>query len=110
MPLNLSSMEFPEPPRRQLRAYLNETRLASGSTMPPSAVDEAVDIACHAVESARRTFFETLDRASDPRITTTALGIANSLLKADCERIEEGLRAYAEASGAAFHETRMEIP
>ena len=109
MPFVLSSLDFPEHPRRELRAYLNDTRIASGSQMPAAAVDEAVDLACHAAQCARRTLLETLDRSSDPRIVTTSLGLAISLLSNDCKRIEAGLRSYAESSGAAFHEAQLEI-
>tara|TARA_R110002072_G_scaffold38314_3_gene110881 strand:- start:2546 stop:2878 length:333 start_codon:yes stop_codon:yes gene_type:complete len=109
MPLCLTSIDFPAHPRRQLRACLEEQRIASGSQMPAAAVDEAVDLACHAAESARRTMFEILDRASDPRITTTSIGLAISLLSSDCARIEAGLRDYAEQTGATFREARVEI-
>ena len=51
---------------------------------------------------------EVLDRSSDPRIAITAIGMANSLVRADAERLEEALREGAAAAGLATFSGKVE--
>ena len=99
----LGTIEFADYPRNELRAILRRNRDANASGMPDSAIEEIVDLACHAAASARQSMLDTLDRASDGRITRTALGLATSLVASDCKKFEEALRSYAEANGKPLH-------
>lgn len=98
-----ADLPFPDYPRSALRKIL-----AEGSKAPPQHLDEIVDIACHAAGSARRSMLEVLDRSSDPRIAITAIGMANSLVRADAERLEEALREGAAAAGLATFSGKVE--
>ncbi len=104
-----SDLKFPEHQRAQLRAHLEGIRVSTGSPMPPAAVDEIVDLACHAAAEARKAMFRVLDTASHRAVATTAVGIAASLLKADLEQIEAGIRSYAEERGSQIFETTVQI-
>ncbi|WP_338445925.1 hypothetical protein V5F89_12320 [Pelagerythrobacter marensis] len=99
-----ATLEFPDFPRADLRAHL----LSCEGNIPASAVDEIVDIACHAAASARTSMLEVLDRASNPMISMTAFGLAASLALHDAERMREGLKAAAQREGVTFFEGQLE--
>lgn len=77
--------------------------------MPDAAIDEIVDMACHAAESGRRSMLEAIDRSSDRRIAMTAIGIAGSLLARDLELLKEGLEFAAKQSGLHFERSTLEV-
>lgn len=104
-----SSLEFAEYPRAEIRALIDGFRQSTDSAMPATAVDEIVDIALHAAQSARSAMFRVLDSASQPAITVTAVGIATSLLKSDLEKIADGIAAYATQSGASLHRASVHV-
>lgn len=100
-------MKWPDYPRAQIRDRIDAMRRTTGSPMPAIAVDEIVDIALHAAASARLAMMETLDRASEPAVATTALGIAASMVKADMDHLEGALTKYAEAKGKPLFRERI---
>lgn len=93
-PHSYATLSFLDYPRAELRAHLVKT-----SSCPPEHIDEVVDIACHAAASARLTLLETIDRAGSWRISTTAIGIAVSLLQHDMEMLRAGLIDTAKTFG-----------
>lgn len=97
--MQFSTISFEDYPRQELRDHLLGMRAQTGSPMPLSAIDEIVDLACHAAERSRSAALEVLDRASDPRISNTAIGLAFSLIASDCKTIEAALRLYASETG-----------
>lgn len=99
-----ATLEFADYPRADLRAHL----LSLGGSIPASAVDEIVDIACHAADTARRSMVEVLDRASNPLISMTAFGLAASLAAHDAETMKSGLKATAQSTGLAFYDGPLE--
>lgn len=107
MPTDFSALSFPPYPRAELRAHLVKMRAANNSPMPDAAVDEIVDLACHAAESSRRTMLETIDRSSDPRVSLTAVGIASSLMAHDMKIFIEGLQEMAQQFGLHFESSRI---
>jgi hypothetical protein len=109
MPDSFAATKFAPYPRRELRAHIMQLRQRTGSNMPDAAVDEIVDIACHAAESGRRAMLETLDRASDPRIANTAIGLASSLLASDLNFHNQAVKEFAKQSGLHFEEARLEV-
>lgn len=104
-----ATIEWPDYPRRELRAKLVDHAREANSPMPPAAIDEIVDLACHAAALARRAMLEAIDRTIDPRVATTAVGLASSLVRHDCGQLEEALKAYASQSGAKFYSSRVEV-
>lgn len=106
---NFATMAFPPYPRRELRAQIVGLRQRTGSPMPDDAIDEIVDIACHAAEVGRRAMLEVIDRASDPRVSTTAVGIAGSLLAHDLRLLAEGLQHAAKVTGAHFETSTLKV-
>jgi hypothetical protein len=92
--MSFAAIRFPEYPRAEIRAGI-----AAQSNAPDWAIDQIVDIACHAAASGRRTMLETVDRASDHRVAHTALGIAVSLLKSDADNLIKSLQKYAAETG-----------
>lgn len=90
------------PPK--VRAALRR-QLTGFGQVPDEYVDEIVDLAMHAVESARQTLVDTLERASDPRVTITAMGPAFSLLAHMAVEQLEHMRTVAETQGKTVHRT-----
>ena len=105
----LADLKFADYPRRELRAGLQASVRDHGSAMPEYALDEIVDLACHAAAASRRAMLEVLDRASDSRMTPTAVGLAISLIASDCEAFEGALRHYAKSTGAVFEAKSVKI-
>ena len=83
---------FPQYPSTRIKA---EIRAAQGHSIPREAVDEIVDIACHAAVQARRTLLQVLSYPNDLRVTKTATGIALSLLNQDLTVMLEAVKAAA---------------
>lgn len=104
---DFATIKFAPHPRTELRKHL--IARAAGSKMPDAAVDEIVDMACHAAESGRRAMLETIDRSSDSRIAMTAIGIAGSLLAHDLELLKEGLQFAATQTGLHFEVGTLEV-
>ncbi len=100
-----STIEFADYPRAAIRAHL----LGLGGNIPPACVDEIVDIACFAADSARRQMMAVLDRSSDPRVATTAIGLAVSLAISDMERLQVGLAAFAKSAGLQTYSGKVEV-
>lgn len=109
MPLVFADIAFPPAPRPELRAKLRSLRAERASSMPDSAIEEIVDIACHAAETGRKAMLEVLDRSSDYRVSITAAGIAASILQADLKALIEGLEAGASATGLHFETATLEV-
>jgi hypothetical protein len=107
MPHGLASVHFAAHLRRELRQHLVNMRTANNSPMPDAAIDEIVDIACHAAESGRKAMLEVIDRASDPRVSITAVGIASSLLAHDMKIFIEALQEFAATSGLHYESTTI---
>lgn len=103
------TLAFQPYPRREIRAHLCGVRQRTGSSMPDAAIDEIVDIACHAAETGRRAMLAVIDRASDPRIATTAVGIAVSLLAHDLKLMTEGFQYAAQKVGAHYETATVEV-
>jgi nitrogen-specific signal transduction histidine kinase len=101
-------MAFPPYPRRELRQHLVKMRAATNSPMPDAAMDEVVDLACHAAECRRKAMLEVIDRASDHRVSTTAVGIASSLLAHDIKILIAGLQHAATEVGLHYESTTIE--
>jgi len=87
MPLDLKQMKWPEYPRAGIRATLLQN-----SMVPLQHVDEVVDLACHAAETARKSMLEVLERSSSPMVELTAVGLANSLVANNTQILLEGAR------------------
>lgn len=104
------TLVFPTYPRQQIRAHLVDVRKRTGSAMPDAAIDEIVDLACHAAETGRRAMLAVIDRASDPRISTTAVGIAVSLLAHDLNLMTEGFLHAAQTVGAHYETATVGVP
>ncbi len=109
MPSDFAAMPFAPYPRVELRAHLVRMRAANNSPMPDAAIEEIVDLACHAAETARLGLLEVVDRASDHRVSITAIGIATSLLAHDCELIKEALQHAAVANGLHFETGTLKV-
>lgn len=96
-------MKLPEAQRRELRLAL----LGSGH-FPAEHIDEIVDIAVHAAETAiaalQRICFDT---SPDPRIGVAALGPALSLLGLMVESGIEGVRSYGAEHGLPVGEVKI---
>ena len=107
MTSTLASVSFPPAPRRELRQHLVNMRAANNSPMPDAAIDEIVDLACHAAESGRKAMLEVIDRASDHRVSITAVGIASSLMAHDMKIFIELLQEFAAASGIHFEQSTI---
>jgi hypothetical protein len=105
MRAEFATMGFAPYPKAQLRAQLLQMRAERTPNMPLEAVEEIVDLACHAAETGRRAMLEVIDRASSWRIATTAIGPATSLLAHDLQLLTEGLQHAAAAAGL-HHEIR----
>lgn len=106
---DFATMPFAPYPRRELRAHLVKMRSANSSPMPDAAIDEIVDLACHAAESGRRAMLEVVDRAADHRVSITAIGIAASLLAHDLRLMMDGLEQAARASGLHFEKSTLGV-
>ena len=102
MQATFAMMAFAPYPRAQLRAQLMQMRAERCSEMPLEAVDEIVDLACHAAESGRQAMLQVNDRASSWPVATTAIGPATSLLAHDLKLLTEGLRHAAAAAGLHY--------
>ena len=96
-----STLQFPDYPRASVRAGL----VAAG--VPAHHVDEVVDLACLAAANARASMLLVLDRASIPSVSTCAVGIAASLMKADADRLIEALQSYATDRGLQAREFKV---
>ncbi|MDG6079779.1 hypothetical protein E3U23_11320 [Erythrobacter litoralis] len=107
--MSFEHLELPDYPRRELREQIRKTAAQNGSGITPAAIDEVVDLACHAAESSRKAAFAVLDRASDPRISTTAVGIAFSLIAHDCEAMRSALEFAASATGKKFTNMTLKV-
>lgn len=105
MQLDFAKMGFAPYPRGQLRAALMQMRAERYSAMPENAVDEIVDLACHAAESGRHAMLQVIDRASSFQVAVTAIGPAASLLAHDLKLLAEGLERAAAVTGL-HHEVR----
>ena len=104
---NRVNTDWPDYPRAALRAKLLELHAANGITPPDGAVDEIVDLACHAAASARTAMFTVLASASDPRSAISAIGPAASFLGHTIDVIRAAQKDFAEAAGLDFTETTI---
>lgn len=96
-------MKIDDTTRRNLRAAL-----ASSETVPPQQLDEVVDIAIHAAESAIAVLIRVaLDTHPDARVGICACGPALSLLVAMAQTGIEGIKEYGQARGIPVHETTV---
>lgn len=107
MPSDFRTLTFAPYPRAELRQHLVNMRTANNSPMPDAAIDEIVDLACHAAISGRTAMLEVIDRASDYRVSITAVGIASSLMAHDMKIFIEGLQHAAEHCGLHFESSRV---
>jgi hypothetical protein len=98
---------WPDYPRAELRARIVELHAANGTTVPADAIDEIVDLACHAAASARTSLFTVLASCSDPRIAITAVGPAIGMLGGDLSVITEAQEDFAKMIGAPFAVTTI---
>ena len=100
---------FPPYPRAEIRAKIDEVRKRENSPMPDAALDEIVDLALHAAATARQTMFDVLARASDPRISHTAIGVAGGLLASDLRHLQGALEDWARETGKPMYHERLEV-
>lgn len=107
MSSSLASVVFAPPPRRELRQHLVNMRAANNSPMPDAAIDEIVDLSCHAAEIGRKAMLEVIDRASDYRVSITAAGIASSLMAHDMKIFIEALQEFAAHTGLHYEATTI---
>jgi hypothetical protein len=99
--------DWPDYPRAELRAKILELHAANGTTLPAGAIDEIVDLACHAAATARTSLFTVLASCSDPRTAITAIGPAIGMLGADLGVIRDAQEDFAKVLGIPFVETTL---
>jgi hypothetical protein len=104
---DFATLSMPCYPRAEIRAQLVNMRAANNSPMPDAAIDEIVDLACHAAQSGRQAMLQVIDRASDYRVSVTAVGIASSLMAHDMKLLIEGLQHAAQHVGLHFESTTI---
>lgn len=107
MPTNFATIDFAPHPRHQIRQHILGMRAKNNSPMPDAAVEEIVDIALHAAESGRRAMLEVIDRASDTRVSISAISIAASLLGHDMKTLIGGLEDAAKKVGLHFESATL---
>jgi uncharacterized protein (DUF2342 family) len=85
-------------------------RLQVAMTVPPSHVDEVVDVACHAaieaIETMQRIAFET---PRDQRVAITASTLAMSLIKHRMETLIEISEKVAQQSGMTVRHANLSV-
>lgn len=102
MALHFRDMHPAPWPRAELRAAL-------AKTIPAARIDEVIDLACHAAESARHQLFAVADRAVNPAVKMAALTLATSLIAAEAERMQKAFRAVGEECGMTLFEGTVEV-
>lgn len=98
--LQTFAAEWPvEPPRAELRATLLAAHRKNGVEMPEGALDEVVDMACHAAAEARSAFLRVLG-SSRMAVGLTALGPAAALLQHDLDLLQSATTDVGQKVGA----------
>jgi hypothetical protein len=96
-----------EPPRAELRATILAVHRENGVELPEGALDEVVDIACHAAVEARSAFLRVLG-SSRIAVGLTALGPAAALLRHDLDFLQSATTDVGQQVGARTVTTTLE--
>jgi len=84
--------------RRQMRA---------DTEIPPELIDEAVDLAFHAGDSAMKAMETVCFSGSDPRLAITIVSLAVSLLEVRLDQVGQAAKALARDSGLEVIEGKI---
>lgn len=102
MALNFHDMQPAPWPRTELRTALV-------AVIPADKVDEVIDLACHAADSARHQLFAVSDRAVEGSVKMAALTLATSLIITEAERLQQVYRAVGEQCGMTTFEGTVDM-
>lgn len=101
--MDLTNLPAAPWPRAQIRAAVQKVVCAEH-------VDEVVDLACHAADSAIRQTLVVSDRAPDPRVKLAALSLALSLVTAEAQRLNQAFQSAADKFGGKITHEFIEVP
>lgn len=93
--------------REQELALREQVRAALTVAIPAEHVDQVLDLALFAAQSAFQSADRVLASAGDDRHFIAALAPAVGVIAGRCQHIEAGLTAYATAQGMATSQARV---